>query len=137
MALHAQQDVGELIDRVHLVGFARRDERVEAGQVLAGPVVPDEEEVLAPERRDAERALRGVIVDGQMRVGEEERQRVPLADHVADGLADRAPRWMPWLLGVEPRLEVVHDGFARRLPHLEVLVRAEEIRVQRGTLDLV
>jgi hypothetical protein len=49
MALHAQQDVGEVVDRVHLVRLARRDERVESGQVLAGVVVPDEEEVLAPE----------------------------------------------------------------------------------------
>jgi hypothetical protein len=45
MRLHAEQDVREVVDRVHLIRLARRDERVEA-QVLAGVVVPDEEEVL-------------------------------------------------------------------------------------------
>jgi hypothetical protein len=49
MALHAQQDVGEVVDRVHLVHLAGRDERVEASQVLAGLVRSDEEEVLPPE----------------------------------------------------------------------------------------
>jgi hypothetical protein len=47
-----------------------RDQRVETGQVLAGLVRPDEQEVLAAERGDAECALRGVVVDRQVRVGE-------------------------------------------------------------------
>jgi len=70
--LHAEEDVGEVGDRVHAVHLARRDERVEAGQVLAGLVGSDEEEVLPPEGGDAERALRGVVVDGQVRISEEE-----------------------------------------------------------------
>ena len=36
MRLHAQQHVSEVIDGVHSVRLARRDERVETGQVLAG-----------------------------------------------------------------------------------------------------
>ena len=79
MRLHAQQDVREVGDRVHAVHLAGPDERVEAREVLAGFVGADEEEVLAPERGDAERALGGIVVDGQVRVGEEERQRVPVA----------------------------------------------------------
>jgi hypothetical protein len=48
--LHAQHDIGEVIDRVHLVRLAGGDEGVEAGQVLAGVVVADEEEVLPSHR---------------------------------------------------------------------------------------
>jgi hypothetical protein len=59
----------EVVDRVDAVRLARRDERVEAGQVLAGLVRSHEEEVLAPEGRDAKRALRGVVVDGQAWIG--------------------------------------------------------------------
>jgi len=47
MHLDAEQDVGEVRDRVQVVRLARRDQRVEAGQVLASLVVPDEEEVLS------------------------------------------------------------------------------------------
>jgi hypothetical protein len=50
--LHAEEHVGEVRDRVDVVRLARRDQRVEAGQVLAGLVRPHEEEVLAPERCD-------------------------------------------------------------------------------------
>ena len=65
MRLHAEKDVGEVGDRVHAVHLARRDERVEAGQVLAGLVRAHEEEVLATERRDTERALRGLLPMGR------------------------------------------------------------------------
>jgi hypothetical protein len=42
---------------------------------------------------------------------------------------------VPALLGVEPGPELVHHRLALRLPHLEVLGRAEEVRVERGPLD--
>jgi hypothetical protein len=61
MRLHAEQHIGEVGDRVQAVHVARRYERVEAGQVLAGLVGADDEEVLAPEGGDALRALRGVL----------------------------------------------------------------------------
>ncbi len=137
MGLHADEQIGKVVDRVDTVRLAGRDERVEAGQVLAGLVGSDEEEVLAAEGGDAERPLRGVVVDGQVRVGEEQRQRVPLAERVADGLAHWAFRRVADLLGVEPRLELVHHGPAQGLPHLEMLGSAEEVGVERGALDLV
>ena len=43
MRLNAEQDVGEIGDRVDAVRLASRDERVESGQVLAGIIGPDEE----------------------------------------------------------------------------------------------
>jgi hypothetical protein len=55
--LHAEEDVGKVGDGVHAVHLARRDERVEAGEVLAGFVCPDEEEVLAAERGDTQGTL--------------------------------------------------------------------------------
>jgi hypothetical protein len=51
--LHADENVGEVVHRVHAVRLAGGDERVEPGQVLAGVVVPDEEEVLSVMRSSA------------------------------------------------------------------------------------
>jgi hypothetical protein len=73
----------------------------------------------------------------QVRVGEEERQRVPVAERVADRLAHWPARGVPALLDEEPGLEVVHHRLALRLPHLEVLGRAEQVRVERGAFDPV
>ncbi len=80
MRLHADKHVSEVVDRVDAVRLAGRDERVEASQVLAGLVGSDEQEVLAAEGGNAERSLRGVVVDREVRVSEEERQRVPLTE---------------------------------------------------------
>lgn len=49
VGLHAQQQVGEVVDGVDVVGLAGRGERVDARQVLAGVVRTDEEEVLPAE----------------------------------------------------------------------------------------
>jgi hypothetical protein len=51
--LHAKQHVGEVVDGVHVVRLAGRDERVQARQVLASLVVPNEEEVLPVMRSSA------------------------------------------------------------------------------------
>jgi hypothetical protein len=40
--LHADEHVSEVVDRVHAVRLGGRDERVEAGEVLAWLVSPDE-----------------------------------------------------------------------------------------------
>lgn len=77
--LHAHQHVREVVNWVDVVRLARGDEGVEPGQVIAGVIRPDEEEVLPSEGGDAERALGGVVVDGEVLIGDEERKRVPLA----------------------------------------------------------
>jgi hypothetical protein len=51
--LDAKEHVGEVVDRVHAVDLACGDERVEAGQALAGLVRSDEEEVLPLMRSSA------------------------------------------------------------------------------------
>jgi hypothetical protein len=61
VGLHADEHVGEVVDGVHAVRLARRDERVQAGQVLAGVIGPDEEDVLASQCADAQRALGGIV----------------------------------------------------------------------------
>jgi len=63
VSLDAEENVGEVGDGVDAVYLAGGDERVEAGQVLAGVIRAHEEEVLAPERGDAERALGDIVVD--------------------------------------------------------------------------
>jgi hypothetical protein len=72
-----------------------------------------------------------------MRVGQEEREFLPLADRIADRIAHRAFRRVARLLRIEPRLELVHDGPALGVTHLEVLWRAEQVGVERCTLDRV
>ena len=52
MGLHAQEHVGEVLDGIHAVRLAGRDERIEAREVLTGLVVPDKQEVLSPEGCD-------------------------------------------------------------------------------------
>ncbi len=49
MGLHAEEHVGEVGDGVDAVHLAGADERVEAGQVLAGVIRAHEEEVLSAE----------------------------------------------------------------------------------------
>jgi hypothetical protein len=53
VALHADEDVREVVDGVHAVRLAGGDERVEAGQVLARLVRPDKQEVLPVMRSSA------------------------------------------------------------------------------------
>jgi hypothetical protein len=74
VTLYAQEYVGEVVDGVHLVRLARRDERIQAGEVLSGFVRSYEKEVLPSEGGDAERALGGVmprpgLCVGQQKVG--------------------------------------------------------------------
>jgi hypothetical protein len=53
VGLDADENVGEVVHRVHAVRLAGGDERVQPGQVLAGTVVSDEEEVLPVMRSSA------------------------------------------------------------------------------------
>jgi len=78
---HAHQDVCEVGDGVGVVGLAGGDERVEAGRVLAGVVGADKQagSSCGPGRPRGG-ALGGVCVDRQVRVGQEERECVPLAE---------------------------------------------------------
>jgi len=61
VSLDAEQDVGEVLDGVDAVDLAGGYQRVEAGQVLTGLVVPNEEEVLSSEGGDAERPFRRIM----------------------------------------------------------------------------
>jgi hypothetical protein len=58
LRLLAEEDVREVGDGVYAVHLALRDERVEAGEVLAGLVVSDEEPVSCAQGGGAERAIR-------------------------------------------------------------------------------
>jgi hypothetical protein len=53
MGLDAEQDVGEVGDGVHAVRLAGGHERVQPGQVLAGRVVANEQEILSFMRSSA------------------------------------------------------------------------------------
>ena len=75
MGLDADEHVGEVRVRVHAVCLARRDDRVEHGEILAGLAVSDEHEVFAPESHDAQGVFSTVVVDGDSRVVEVARQR--------------------------------------------------------------
>jgi hypothetical protein len=55
--LDAEEHVAEIVERVDAVRLARRDEGVEAGDVVAGVFVADKEVVLAAKGDDAEGGL--------------------------------------------------------------------------------
>ena len=47
--VHARKDVGDIVDGVDGVLFATGDERVEDGEIVAGVLIADKEEILPPE----------------------------------------------------------------------------------------
>jgi hypothetical protein len=57
MRLDPEKHVPEILERVNAVGLARRDERIETGDVLAGFVVTDKEKILSTESHDAQGSL--------------------------------------------------------------------------------
>ena len=61
VAREPREDVGKVLEGVDAVHLAGGDDGVEAGDVLPGVIVSDEEVVLAPERRRPERSLGGVM----------------------------------------------------------------------------
>src|SRR6185295_9758720 len=84
MLARSDEDVSEVGDRVHAVGFAGGDERVEAGDVVPGIFVPDEEEVLSSEGDNAKGGLAAVVVWRQLGIVEESVERLPVLQRVAD-----------------------------------------------------
>jgi hypothetical protein len=103
MGLHANEHVGEVLDRVDVVRIAGGDQRVEPGQVLAGGVIADEEEVLPAEGADPERPLGLIVVERQGGVGEEEAERVPLVERNRPARNGLRPRPSQFVRAKEPR----------------------------------
>ena len=87
---HAFEDVaqiGEGFDVVHLGGF---DQGADYGPALAAAVRTGEEMVFAAERHGPDRAFYGIVVQVDAAVGEEQAQRIPAAQGVADGFGQGA-----------------------------------------------
>jgi hypothetical protein len=58
----AEQDITQIRERVDVVQVARRDQRVEASEIVAARGVADEQKIFPPESNDPQRALRGIVV---------------------------------------------------------------------------
>lgn len=89
MGLDTDQDVHEIVVRIDVVQLAGGHEALEDGEILPGFVVADEEKIVAPEREDPERSFAHVVVERDLWIIEEDGQRLPLIERVADGLAHR------------------------------------------------
>src|ERR1041384_8577404 len=92
MRVDAREDVGEVIDRVHAVRFALRNEAIEDGEVLAGDLASHEEEVFSSEGDSAQRRLRTVIVRCESRDTKKPAERPEVLQQVANSLADARAR---------------------------------------------
>src|ERR1700753_1032921 len=94
----ARQHVDEIREGIDAARLTGRDERVQAGEVLAGFQVANKQEVLPSERDESQRAFRGVVVQRDASIGEETTEFDPMSDRVADRDPDRALRRMTRLL---------------------------------------
>ncbi len=58
----ADENVGQVLEGIHAVRHAGRDERVEPGDVDAGVLVADEEKILPAKSDDTQRRLEAIVV---------------------------------------------------------------------------
>ena len=85
----SRQDVGEVLDRVHLGQSAAAQHREGDGCALTTGVASREEEVLPRDRRADVEALHDTVVDGDDAVVEEASERHLVVGEVLDGFAHR------------------------------------------------
>jgi len=96
MRVHAREDVGDVVDGIHAVLLATRDERVEDCEIVAGIFTPDEEKILSAECDATEAGFCDVVV---WRDGGESKEAPELAK-VAQEIADGATETGAWLEGM-------------------------------------
>ena len=97
------------VDSVCLAGS---HQGVEAGEVFARRLVPDEEEVLPAQGGLAQRAFRAVVVQRQSLVVDEAAEGIPLIQRVGDGLSHAAPWRVQRLLLRELGVQRLQHGTA-------------------------
>ena len=64
VSLHAHEHVGQVVDRVDAVLLARRDKRVEHGEVVPRFFVAEEQVIASPEGNTPERSLGNIVSGG-------------------------------------------------------------------------
>ena len=95
------------------MGDACRHQRLEDGQILAGLVIADKQEVFPTQRNQSQIPLTKVVVQADLRVVEEDTQCLALLETLPNGPSNRTLGRMQRLLGVQPREDL---GDNRRTP---------------------
>ena len=88
MRADSHEHVADVLERVHAVRLAGGDDGVQRGDVVAGILVTDKQEVLSAESGDAERACTAVVVRRHVDVVEEARELGPVVERVRQGAVD-------------------------------------------------
>ena len=94
--MHASEHVGEIVEWIDPARLARGDQRVQAGEALAGGDVALPSAILRSERSEA------LLSSGTRAIVEEDAELLRLPERVADGDAERALRRVARALIVEP-----------------------------------
>ena len=68
MSLNTNEQIANVLVRVHIVKSTRRDYRMEHREVLCVLGAPSEERSLSAESYDPQRALGGVVIESELRV---------------------------------------------------------------------
>src|SRR5688572_20539007 len=92
VALDAGEHVRQVRDRVHAILFAGGDEGVEAGGVVPGLFISDEEVVGPAEGDPAQAGLRDVVVRWDRGEAQEAAESAMMTQEIPDGLAHRRSR---------------------------------------------
>jgi hypothetical protein len=102
---HAGEHASEVGLRIEAMAFGTGDKAVERGGSLGCDVMSGEEPVLCADAHPPQCAFGGVVVDVDVALRCADAQRVPLVEHLADGLGHGAAGQGQLLLGVKPSLD--------------------------------
>src|SRR5580700_9323338 len=98
------------------------EEGEDDGRPLAAEVTVGEEPIFPAENKRPQFAFDTVVRELETAVGEAQDEAVPLAEEVADGVAERGLRRDEADVLVEPRAQLGDHGHAGLLPATEALV---------------
>jgi hypothetical protein len=127
--VHADEDVGQIGNRVDAVLFAGGHERIHDGEIAARFFVADEEEVLATERDATKGRFGDVVVGRDGRVMEEAADGAAVSKEIADSAAHLAARLEVVSQGACPSKQSREKRTRVALAELEMLVGPDNPRV--------
>jgi len=109
-------DVGEIRVRIESVEPSRFHDRVYVRRPQATFVAAQEKKILPRHGNGPQPSFRGIVIDGETAVAGIARKRIPTAEAVLEGLAERAFQGQPPALGLEPALELCQLRHGTGLP---------------------
>ena len=137
MRVHAREDVGDVIDGIHAVLLAARDECVEDGEIVASVFVSDKEKILSAECDATEPRFRDVVVRCDSGESEEASELTEVAQEITDGAPETGTRLERVTVTSAPSQERGEEWSRARLSESKVLGGADDAGALRVVLDSV